>query len=168
MTDAGVLVVGASGILAPAAAQLAAADGGAPVTGVGRVRPMPSGVEAIAVDARDAEALRRALGARRWGRAVVYAPAVTDASLPVLRAAVDGPVVLVRTSAVAAPSPDAPEAPAPEPGPWTLQLGWATGAGGAGGARWHSPEEISEAALAVLRDGAGRTLGAVRPWADRP
>lgn len=165
MTDAGVLVVGASGILAPAAAQLAAADGGAPVTGIGRGRPMPSGVEAIAVDARDAEALRRALGARRWGCAVVYAPAVTDASLPVLRAAVDGPVVLVRTSAEATPPPEEPEAPAPEPGPWTLQLGWATGAGGA---RWHSPEEISEAALAVLRDGAGRTLGAVRPWADRP
>ncbi|MFD6054270.1 hypothetical protein [Agromyces sp. NPDC060279] len=165
MTDAGVLVVGASGILAPAAAQLAAADDGAPVTGVGRVRPMPSGVEAIAVDARDAAALRRALGARRWARAVVYAPAVTDASLPVLRAAVDGPVVLVRTSAEAAPSPEEPGAPAPEPGPWTLQLGWAPGAGGA---RWHTPEEISDAALAVLRDGAGRTLGAVRPWADRP
>jgi saccharopine dehydrogenase-like NADP-dependent oxidoreductase len=165
MTDAGVLVVGASGILAPAAAKLVAADGGAPVTGVGRVRPMPSGVEAIAVDARDAEALRWALGARRWGCAVVYAPAVTDASLPVLRAAVDGPVVLVRTSAAAAPSPEEPDAPAPEPGPWTLQLGWAPGVGGA---RWHTPEEISDAALAVLRDGAGRTLGAVRPWADRP
>lgn len=165
MTDAGVLVVGASGILAPAAAKLATTDGGAPVTGIGRVRPMPSGVEVVAVDARDAAALRRALGARRWARAVVYAPAVTDASLPVLRAAVDGPVVLVRTSAEATPPPEEPEAPAPEPGPWTLQLGWATGAGGA---RWHTPEEISDAALAVLRDGAGRTLGAVRPWADRP
>jgi len=166
MAGAGVLVVGASGILAPAATQLASAEGShGAVTGIGRVRPMPAGVEAITVDAQDAGALTRALGERRWARAIVYAPAVTDASLPVLRAAVDGPVVLVLTSAAVAPLPDAPEVPAPAPAPWTLQLGWASGAAGA---RWHTPEEISAAALLVLRDGQGRTLGSVRPWAERP
>lgn len=36
--------------------------------------------------------------------------------------------------------------------------------------RWHTPDEISEAALESLEaaDGSELTLGALRPWRDRP
>ncbi len=153
-----VLIVGASGIFAPAAVTLLSR--GVPVTGVGRSRPMPDGVEALRVDATDASALASALGARRWTDAVVYAPAVSDASLALLGAAVDARTVVVRTSADADPARGEAEIPDD-----TLQLGWT---GDSASPRWHSPTEVSDAALAVLDDGIGRTLGCVRPWAERP
>ena len=46
-----------------------------------------------------------------------------------------------------------------------LQLGWFDEDAGP---RWHTPTEVSAAALAVLDDGVGRTLGSVRPWDRRP
>jgi hypothetical protein len=67
----------------------------------------------------------------------------------------------------------APGAPAPPwagmPGVVALQLGWA--AQGARGSRWHTPEEVSAAAMGELAaPWAPRTvvLGSVRPWSARP
>jgi saccharopine dehydrogenase-like NADP-dependent oxidoreductase len=153
-----VLIVGAAGILAPAATTLAGE--GSVVTGIGRRRPMPAGVETLNADARDAEALASAIGERRWEAAIVYGPASSPESLEVLRAAVDGRVVVVRTSADADPALG--EVSLPDD---TLQLGWT---GPAGAIRWHSAEAISDAALQVLADGDGRVLGRVRPWEERP
>ncbi len=160
----------------------------------------------------------------RFGACLAYLPAVADltrsvpadpadgadrsddpgradlaglAALRALRAAVDGPLVAVLTSAVAAPpAADDPAAvlaalarrladPAtPAADLRLLLLGWAGPTPGAskpaepsgaseaseapGPARWHTPAEISAAALAVLRDPAPARLGVLRPWADRP
>lgn len=151
-----VLVVGASGILAPAAAELVAR--GDPVTGVGRTTPMPTGVEPVHVDATDADALACAL-IGRWDAVVAYQPATSDASLEVLRARAPR-LVLVRTSAAAHPSlGDVRIAPD------TLLLGWIADDAGS---RWHDARAVSAAALEVLDDGAGSVLGTVRPWGDRP
>lgn len=153
-----VLVVGATGILAPAAAALAAR--GDEVTGVARsAAGMPDGVQALTVDARAADAF----GTGRWQAALVYAPAVSDGSLEALRRVVDGRVVVVRVSAAADPA-RGEFALEPE----VLQLGWAVDEGAPSSTRWHTPDEVSRAALAVLADGRGRVLGAVRPWPSRP
>lgn len=152
------LVVGATGILGPAAAALVA--GGASVLGVSRgARPVPDGVIPVAVDAHDADALAAALAARSWTDALVYGPAVSADSLRVLRASTPGGFVLVRTSSAADPARGILVVP-----DGTLQLGWSAGPD----ARWHTPAEVSDAALDVLGDGRARTLGVVRPWADRP
>ncbi|MFS0895157.1 hypothetical protein [Microbacterium sp. 179-I 3D3 NHS] len=153
-----ILVVGASGILAPAASVLVSR--GAAVTGVGRSRPMPDGVEAVHVDARDLGALDAALGSRRWDAALVYDPAVTESTLPRLAAAIDGRLVRVRTSAAADPAHGEPALLAD-----TLQLGWHEEGDEV---RWHTPDEVSAAALVVFDDGDPCTLGVVRPWERRP
>lgn len=152
-----VLIVGASGILAPAAAAFVAR--GVPVAGIGLTRAMPAGVEAIHVDATDADALRAALGDRRWSAAIVYEPAVSSDSIGVVSGAADR-VVRVRTSGAVDPAHG--EAEVPE---GVLQLGWTAGPDPA---RWHTPEEVSAAALEVLADGMARTLGEIRPWERRP
>ncbi|WP_426517422.1 hypothetical protein ACPPVQ_00250 [Diaminobutyricibacter sp. McL0618] len=155
-----VLVIGASGILAPLAAELTGS--GVRVDGIARhVTRMPDGVEPLAVDARNTDSLAAATGGRRWASAVVYSPAISSTSLALIRSKVDGRLVIVRPSAAADPRLGALQVPDD-----TLQLGWHVQP--PGGARWHTPEEVSVAALAVLRDGIGRTLGQVRPWEDRP
>lgn len=181
-----VLVIGATGILAPAVDALR--NAGRNVVAVSRgTRPEPEGVETVHVDAEDGVALSDALAGRAWVDALVYAPAVSDSSLEWLRAATRGRLVLVRTSAAADPRRGDLAVP-----PGTLQLGWrdadadsastgpeVTGAATAAGSgvparhpppteRWHTPAEVSAAALAVLADGTARTLGSVRPWSDRP
>lgn len=148
-----VLVIGATGILAPAAAALAAA--GASVIAVSRRGADGS----VAVDASDAAALRDALDGRSWDDALAYGPAVSRESLAFVRAGTPGRCVLVRTSAAADPALGILVVPRN-----TLQLGWTAG----GTPRWHTPAEVSDAALGVLADGAPRTLGTVRPWSDRP
>lgn len=153
-----VLIVGASGILAPAASALVAR--GEAVTGIGRRRAMPAGAAALHVDGHDLAAVDHALGITRWTTAIVYEPAVTAATLRRIAASIDDRVVLVRTSAAADPAHGAPN---PEPG--TLLLGWVDDDGSV---RWHTPDEISDAALEVLADGAPRILGSVRPWERRP
>lgn len=158
MPRADVLVVGASGILAPAATTLAGR--GQRVTGIGRSRAMPAMVEELFVDARDADALETALGDRRWSAAIVYEPAVSEASMQALAHAVDGEVVHVRTSASADPALGELQVP-----PQTLLLGWHEDEAGP---RWHRPDEVSDAALQVLADGRPRILGVVRPWDRRP
>jgi len=156
---ASVLIVGASGILAPAASALV--ERGVAVTGVGRRRPMPDGVTVMHVDAREILALDAALATRRWSRAIVYEPAVTTDTFRRIEAAIDGPVVLVRTSAAADPAHGEPVLT-----PSTLLLGWRATDGES--ARWHTPDEVSDAALRVLDDGEARILGFVRPWDRRP
>lgn len=147
------LVVGATGILAPAASSLAAR--GMRVIGISR----HGGADSIGVDARDADALAAALRGVAWHDALVYAPAVSDATLAFVRASTPGRCVLVRTSGAADPARGILVVPRD-----TLQLGWTTGPE----PRWHTPEEVSAAALEVLDDGRPRTLGTVRPWSDRP
>jgi len=155
-----VLVVGATGILRPAVGALA--DRGDDVTGVSRgVAGIPDGVRALAVDARDRGALAATLGGRAWDRAIVYRNVVRAETLPEIELRVEGRLVLIRTSGAADPSKGEPDER-----PNVLQLGWA--ADGAGGTRWHTPDEISAAAIAVLDDGEFRMLGVVRPWRDRP
>jgi hypothetical protein len=156
-----VLVVGATGILRPAVVALAAR--GDDVTGVSRgVAGIPDGVRALAVDARDRDALAATLGGRHWDRAIVYRNAVRAESLPEIELRVEGRLVLVRTSGAADPA----RGDEPLERPNVLQLGWTDD--GSGGTRWHTREEISEAALAVFDDGEYRMLGVVRPWRDRP
>ncbi|WP_144876289.1 hypothetical protein [Microbacterium sp. 1.5R] len=154
-----VLVVGASGILAPAASALMAR--GAAVTGLSRRGHAPAGVDALHLDARDLSALDAGLSAERWSEAIVYEPAVSAQTLRRIAAAVDGRLVLVRTSASADPAHG--DDPAREPD--VLVLGWADDGAST---RWHTPQEVSDAALEVLADGAPRILGAVRPWERRP
>ncbi|MFF7331854.1 hypothetical protein [Streptomyces sp. NPDC008150] len=189
----GVLVVGATRILRPAVRTLAAR--GARVTAVardaaaldvlareheGRVRPLAADVTTADLGAR----LRRAAGPDGFSGAVVYAPTapartVVDVLRPLLPR---GPLVLLLTSEWAAPAPHGHARPA-GPTAWTpdllppalrarpacrpLVLGWRRRTDGA---RWHTPEEISAAALELLDTDAGTSavLGTVRPWADRP
>ena len=91
--------------------------------------------------------------------ALVYRPAVSEESLAFLRAATSGRCVVVLTSDEADPAYG--DVAVPDD---TLQLGWHTG----DVQRWHSAAEVSDAALAVLADGAPRILGAIRPWSSRP
>lgn len=199
------LVIGATGILAPAAAALeargdrvvAVSRGG----GAGRVAHEPRRIAATAqapgdsvrtsresaefvhVDARDAGELAAALAAHAWDDAIVYAPAVSEASLGFVRSVTPGRCVLVRVSRSADPARGNLIIPRD-----TLQLGWrpsgdpaastraerqgsaqpAAPAETAAADRWHTPDEVSAAALEVLRDGEPRVLGVVRPWSDKP
>ena len=147
-----VLVVGASGILAPAAATLHAR--GDHVIGVARSGDgMPPGVEVALVDATVGPL------PTGWDAALVYAPAVSAPTLDLLRAA--GRVVLVRGSRYADPALGELVVP-----PDTLQLGWHVAADG--DVRWHTPTEVSVAAMEVLDSGDGAVLGSVRPWDHRP
>lgn len=148
-----VLVIGATGILAPASE--AFRSRGDRVVAVSRHGASGS----IGVDARDAAGLAAALAADAWTDALVYAPAVSDESLAYVRSATPGRCVLVRTSDAAEPGLGALAVPRD-----TLQLGWTEGEA----PRWHTPAEVSCAALEVLADGVPRTLGVVRPWSDRP
>jgi hypothetical protein len=146
-----VLVIGAGGILAPAAQTLAAR--GDEVTGLAlSADGVPEGVPALVGDASDPATF----AGRSWDGAIVYLPAVGDASMRALADAVAGPIVRVAVTAAADPARGDFELRE-----WTLQLGWDDG-------RWHTPAEVSEAALAVLSDGRGRLLGVVRPWSERP
>lgn len=148
-----VLVIGSTGILAPAAAALTAR--GDSVIGVS----LHGAGDSIGVDARDRGSLAAALEGWAWDDAVVYDPAVSEASLGFVRAATPGRCVHVRTTGAADPARG--ELVVPDD---TLQLGWKD----AGAYRWHTPAEVSSAALDVLADGQGRTLGRVRPWVARP
>jgi hypothetical protein len=148
-----VLVLGATGILAPAASLLAAR--GDHVIGVSR----GGGGGTVAVDATDAAALATALADLSWDDAVVYARTVSTDSLAFVRTSTPGRCVVVRGSAAADPELGALVVP-----PDTLQLGWTIDEPH----RWHTPGEVSDAALQVLSDGLPATLGTVRPWSDRP
>jgi hypothetical protein len=159
-----VLVIGATRILRPAVTGLATT--GADVLAVARTASdldllageVPA-VVPVPCDALDVEALGAALaGHPRPAAGLCYLPGAEADVRRGLAALVDGPLVQLLPSAAAAPNAE----PADVGGP-VLQLGW-TG----DPPRWHSPDEISAAALAVLSTREDAVLGTVRPWTDRP
>jgi hypothetical protein len=162
------VVVGASGILAPLGAMLAAR--GVRTVGISRGSRLGEGVwdERVALDTGDAGAVGdwAAGQAGDVAAVVAYSPAVADASWARLGGLAER-VMVVATSRWAAPG-----APAPPwaglPGVVVLQLGWARTAQGS---RSHTPAEVSAAALdALVVPWVPRTvvLGSVRPWSPRP
>ncbi|WP_306317006.1 MULTISPECIES: hypothetical protein [unclassified Streptomyces] len=197
-TGGQVLVVGATRILRPAVTALSGRA--VSVTAVARstadLRELadehPGRVSALAADvtAPDFRSVLRGTAERApLTGAVVYAPALPPGTLAELvGSVVVGPVVVLATSEWAAPSPSgADEGAGADTDVWTpndlpagarsgavsrlLVLGWHEG----GPAprrqtRWHTPHEISAAALDLLGAPADRdmTLGAVRPWTSRP
>ena len=160
-----VVVIGASGILAPLGARLCRRG----VRTVGVARGSLHGDEgfdeAVALDVHDVAAVLSWIGSRKVASdlVVAYGPAVGDAVWELWRGWA-ARLLVVATSNWAAPS-----APVPpwrmEEGVSVLQLGWR-----ADGAGWHSPTEVSEAVLRVVADGfpAHSVLGVVRPWEDHP
>ncbi len=185
-TRAGVLVVGGTGILRPAVDALLAR--GVAVTVLSRsearLRALPPGVRGVVGDLDDPAALARALRSSRPapGACLAYLPGAvpaggSDEAVAVLRAAVPGPLVAVLPSAAAAPPSEIADvqpalarrlaaAGVPAGDLRVLLLGWT--APGAGPPRWHSPAEVSGAALECLDDPSTQVLGVLRPWADRP
>ena len=155
-----VLVIGATGILRSAVESLIAR--GRAVVAVGRDRAELAvlaaacgpGVHPVPVDARVPADLAVALHGAKIDGALVYDPAVSRASCPVLSRLVDGPIVHLLTSAVAAPAAgsnapchldDAAIDPAASAAPFVrLVLGWTEQR------RWHTPTEVSAAAIAML------------------
>ncbi|MFG3101398.1 hypothetical protein ACGFZL_12875 [Streptomyces sp. NPDC048182] len=193
ISPAHLLVVGATGALLPAVH--AVTDRGDRVTALartattladlerrtdGRARPFPRDVGAPGLEAALASAARDV----PFTGALLYCPfAGPPAVRTLVRAVPPGrPVVLVLTSAHAAPvgreSATGPWHPAelppearPAPDCRLLVLGWHEEGDGAGtGARWHTPEEISTAALDLWDAGRARdaVLGTLRPWGARP
>ncbi|HEY7815127.1 MAG TPA: hypothetical protein VIC62_17910 [Nakamurella sp.] len=170
-----VLVVGATRVLRPAVLELIA--GGEPVLAVARTAAdlvalagTSTLISIARADGHESGTLRAELAAApTCDAAIAYQPAVGDLdSLAIVRGAVAGPIVLLRTSS-AADTGDEEFGPA-DLGP-TLQgvvnvvLGWHRDGGRT---RWHTPEEISASALQALHGRTDRILGAVRPWSDRP
>ncbi|RKS72490.1 hypothetical protein CLV35_2734 [Motilibacter peucedani] len=161
-----ILVVGATRVLRPAVLRLA--DDGWRVVAVARTGDelerladeRRGSIAPLAADRTRTKELRaRLTSAGTLDAALVYAPGAPAALLAVLRRAVSGPVVQLLTSAAAAPDGLMPAAPAQ---PWhQVVLGWRDG-------RWHTPEEVSAAALTALAEERDVVLGAVRPWAERP
>lgn len=168
-----VLVVGATGILRPAAERLAgggwtvlaaARRAGALVDRGPRIVPVP-------LDVTVPESVAEAVRVHRPEAAIVYARAAPEparALLSGILSGLPGPVVEVLTSRWAAPS-KADESPpdlgslSPTPLGVPLLLGWV-----AGERRWHTPEEVSAAAVETFEERRPRVLGTVRPWRERP
>lgn len=139
-------------------------------------------VSTAAVDTRQPHLLARTLACGRWTCALAYAPAMSDGSWVDLSDAVDGRIVQVWTSGEAAPGagePDDGDSYADgatfdgsrigpiAPRSVRLVLGW-TSEG-----RWHTPSEVSAAAIATLdaaegHQGSTSVLGQLRPWSTRP
>jgi hypothetical protein len=129
--------------------------------------PAQRGLVPVVADLTDVASVRRALGRLpRLDAAVMYAPLADQVVHQMLCAAVDGPIVELLTSRWADPSRGDVALDDLSSGGTALLLGWSRLPSGA--SRWHSPTEISDAALEVLSTGRPRQLGAVRPWSDRP
>ena len=159
------LVVGATRILRPAVRTLV--DDGATVVAVARstadleaLAVEVGAVVPVAADCLDAGSLGDTLARRglRPAAALLYCPTAGLVVHRRLAALVDGPAVQLLPSGWAAP-----DAAAVDLGGPVLQLGW-TG----DPPRWHTPAEISMAALDVLSSGVDAVLGRVRPWQERP
>lgn len=179
-----VLVVGATGILRPAALRLLARGDTVVAVARGRMRltalEAEGGrrVEVVPVDVTRAGAVASAVTpastlAEPLDAAIVYAPRPPADAFEQVLGRVTGPVVRILTSAQG--EPRRAEGDEPSAWPWArdprrsgelrLLLGWT---GPAGAPRWHTPEEVSAAALDVLDRGADAVLGRLRPWEDRP
>jgi hypothetical protein len=160
-----VLVIGATRILRPAVVTLA--GGGATVVAGSRsaadldaLAAQVPGVVPVPADGLATGGLGTALTDLRLRPTggLCYLPGADAAVRRQLAALVDGPLVQLLPSAWAAPDAQRQDVGGP-----SLQLGW-TG----DPARWHTPEEISTAALDVLHKGRDAVLGRVRPWEERP
>ncbi|MBL3683163.1 hypothetical protein D3229_12555 [Leucobacter aridicollis] len=90
----------------------------------------------------------------------MYVPAVSADTLALIRDHVDGTVVVLRTSKAAAPENTR------DHNDDELILGWVELPHGT--SRWHTPAEVSAAALRVARGEPLSVLGSVRPWEGRP
>ncbi len=163
-----VLVIGGTGILSPAVRVLV--DRGSRVSVVSRSgHGVPAGADAVVADVTEVAALAAALdlaiGERGpLGLALAYQPFAPAGAWTVLASRVCGPLVALLTSGHAAPR-DAPAPPLPEgiaqgAEVWHLLLGWCPPEAGLP-ARWHTPREISAAALDV----AGTALSTASPEA---
>lgn len=161
--DSGVLVVGGTSILAPAADCLRAR--GARVLVVARRRRQGKPQPWATFDARVAsEWSSHVTAPDGWaGTSVIaYEPALSAASLAVLTAQTVRPRVLVRPSAAAAPN-DGNDVEAmfqiSEITGWIqVILGWHSDGS------WHDPVDISLAALEAWGTHRSCVLGRVRPW----
>lgn len=162
------VVVGASGILAPLGALLRGP--GTETIGISRGRRRHAGEwdRRLAVDATDpAEMARLRAQLGPAYRAIGYAPALTPQSWAILGAAATAQMLVV-TSSWAVPDASV------EQRRWKLQaacsllqLGWT---GSRAAARWHTPDEIADAAFRLLHGESGTrmVLGRLRPWSERP
>ncbi|MFD4374352.1 hypothetical protein [Streptomyces sp. NPDC058486] len=172
-----VLVVGGTGILAPAVQALAAR--GAAVSVVSRsadasrpgVPVPPSGL--VVADVTDTAAFGRAVDEAVASRgpvrlALAYQPFAPQAAWELLAERTEGLMVALLVSAFAAegaPPPPLPEGRRGDAVVRHLLLGWHRGPDGS---RWHTPAEVSEAALRVAGRGESAVLGTVTPWSERP
>jgi hypothetical protein len=190
-----VLLVGGTGILAPALRALIA--DGTPTVVVGRdgerVEAAAGGslgplVQPCIVDVTDARAWAAAVeGVAAAGGvtdAVAYMPFAGADAWTALAGVVGRTLVPVLPSGAADPggaSIPVPAAARSAASVHVLLLGWH--GRGRGRTRWHTPEEVSAAALRALAGSGQRvaaaelgvtgvdavyTLGSLRPWSDRP
>jgi hypothetical protein len=189
--DAATIVIGATGILRPAAVWLAAE--GQAVIAVARDRrrltelaedcaELPGLLVGLAADATSPGFVQRAHDSAdnagvEIARVAAYAPATNEAVLAAMSGQGRVPVLQVLTSSAAAPAADAlptsavrwdiSDLPPAREGWRRLVLGWQqTGSG----PMWHTPEDLSRAVVSMLSspESGDRLLGAVRPWAERP
>lgn len=186
------LVVGGTRILAPAVQRLS--RHGWQVDVVTRNRgwsPRPgTAATAVVTDATDASrwggALTSSAPSSGWDLAIAYMPFAPASSWTVVADHVRGPLVAVLTSRVANPVSDGSGLPHLG-GPASIRvllLGWHREDDVSS---WHSPEQISRAAVNValgepptasvatrgplfeaVPDVPGTVLGHIRPWSDRP
>jgi hypothetical protein len=172
-----VLVVGGTGVLAPAVRTLA--ERGSAVSVVSRSSdasrpevPAPPS-ELVVADVRDTVALGKALHRAVQLRGPItltlaYQPFAPQPSWVMLADRTRGPLVALWVSAFAArgaPLPPLHDGPQGSAEVRHLLLGWHSGPSGS---RWHTPDEISEAALRVADERKSAVLGRIRPWSSRP
>ena len=165
------MIVGATRILRPAVEVLVAR--GSPVVALARTQSdldqlrasHPDAIDTVAVDYTDSKDLADML-AGPYLAGLIYAPHADERTWAVLRRHVHGPVVEIVTSAAAAPADGEPfelaMVASPEPQRHRLLLGWRPDGA------WHSPGEVSSAAVDVLVSRRDAQLGSVRPWSARP
>ncbi|WP_346156312.1 hypothetical protein [Nonomuraea recticatena] len=178
-----VLVIGGTGILAPAVGTLARRGTVVSVVSrsAARVAALRDGlataggarVNGVIADVTDPPALAAALDEAAGtcgpiGLALVYQPFAPAEAWDTLVPRVGELLVTVLVSNYAAE--DAPPPPLREGHHERLLvrhllLGWHRDVNGV---RWHTPEEVSTAAVGVADRRASTVLGAVRPWTERP
>lgn len=139
--------------------------------GSGTARPAaPAHVVAdVTRPAEFAGALDRAVAERGpITLALAYQPFAPAQSWRLLADRTAGLLVALLVSAHAAEDgPAAPLAAGRQGGATVVHvlLGWHRDADGV---RWHTPQEVSAATIRAVDERAGRVLGAVRPWEERP
>ncbi len=139
----------------------------------GRAARLAGTAHPVVADVTDAAAFARALDRAVEERgpislALAYQPFAPDEAWHVLAARVEGLLVALLVSAYAAkdaPAPPLAEGRHGRADVRHLLLGWHRDAGGV---RWHTPREVSAAAVGVADRGESAVLGVIRPWSERP